>query len=280
MSTECYEDLYRWSIAEVERFWEEIWEFTGVISSARWTSVLDTTVKMDAVPKWYSGARLNFSENLLRNRSEKDALIEVSEPMKGEPLSYDRISYNELYQRVSFVALALKTMGLKENMIFAFYGPTSSASVILFLAVNSIGAIWSSAAADFGAQGVVERFSQFGSKLWGIAGVNAVRYNGKRLDQREKLETVVKVLAGGRNEPLRVIVVDYLKEGKRAGEERMMLDELIAVGRSEADRLGVTKGQEEINFYQGNFDQPAFILFSSGTTGKVSQPLMRVERCS
>lgn len=269
---DSYEELHQWSISEPERFWEEIWGFTNVISSAPWDSVLDTTVKMDAIPKWFRGAKLNWAENQLRRTDSKVALIEVSEPMAGEALSYDRISYAELYHRVYLVSLALRKLGLKENEVFGYYGPTSSASVILLLAVNSIGAIWSSAAADFGAVGVVERFSQL--DLWGIVGVNAVRYNGKVLDQREKLETVVESLEKTRSEKLHVFVVDYLKEGKRVGEERMMLDELIALGQAEADRLGVVKGQEKIDFYQSDFSQPIFILFSSGTTGKVSLVLI------
>jgi acetoacetyl-CoA synthetase len=138
----------------------------------------------------------------------------------------------------------------------AYYGPTSASSVVLLLAATSLGAIWSSAAADFGPVGVLERFEQFGDRLWGIVGVQSVRYNGKTLSQVEKLKTVVQGLEKGRTgKKLEVVVVDYLREGLDAGIEGWKTYESVQeVGRAQAG---------ELEFYQAPFDHPLWVLFSS-----------------
>lgn len=193
------------------------------------------------------------------------------EPRLGESLAYSRLSYASLYTQVHHTILALQSLSLKPNDILAYYGPTSTASVILLLATSAIGAIWSSAAADFGSAGVLERFEQFGDRLWGIVGVESVRYNGKTLTQRKKFGEVVKGLnkvRGGKE--LKVVLVDYLKEGvKDLTEEELpgviMWEDFLEMGK----KIGAGR-EEKIDFYQASFDHPLWCLFSSGTTGKVS----------
>ncbi|KAL8292250.1 hypothetical protein RQP46_001716 [Phenoliferia psychrophenolica] len=272
-----YEHLHQWSIDNIAEFWSEVWDWRtdpdgtgatgGIIASRRWDEVIDTALPMSSIPPWFVGARLNWAENMLRSRSpNQTALIETSEPPAGESLSYARMSYAELYDKVHATALALASMGLKPGQILAYYGPTSTASVILLLAASSLGAIWSSAAADFGPTGVLERFAQFGETLWGVVGVVSVRYNGKVLPQTPKLAAVVEGLEKARATPLKVVLVDYLGEGDRkgVGKEWIEWEELMAAG--EATR--VKEGREEIQFFQAEFDYPLWVLFSSGTTGK------------
>lgn len=163
---------------------------------------------------------------------------------------------------------------MKPNDILAYYGPTSIASVVLLLATTAMGAIWSSAAADFGPTGVSERFEQFGERLWGVVGVESVRYNGKTLGQREKLGKVVDGLRVGRERKLEVVLVDYLGEGLSVlGEGDIKFDELLEMGR----KLEESSGKKEIDFYQVDFDHPLWVLFSSGTTGKVSILVILIE---
>lgn len=206
----------------------------------------------------------------------------TGEPPAGQDMTYAYTTYGELLSQVEAVATSLRELGLKPNSIVCFYGPTSAASVILLLAVTSIGAIWSSAAADFGSAGVLERFEQFvtpDAHLWGVVGVESVRYNGKVLDQRPKFEAVVEGLEKRRAEisgqanghsshkavpKLEVVVVDYLKEGnmKPLKEGWRSWDDFMAIGKKASTGKGLT-------FYQAPFDHPLWVLFSSGTTGKV-----------
>ncbi|SCV70166.1 BQ2448_1560 [Microbotryum intermedium] len=229
--------------------------------------VIDLTVPMQAIPAWFEGARLNWAENMLRpefRTSGKVALIQVVEPEPAAPLSYTQLSYASLYSIVHSTSLALSARGIQAGDILGYYGPTSLASVVFCLAATSLGAIWSSAASDFGSKGVLERFEQFGDKLFGIVCVDGVRYNGKRIDQRKKVNEVLEGLQknrGGRALP--VILVDYLQEGlPEPIEEGWMSESML---RSEGEEL---KSKAAMDFYQTSFDHPLWVLFSSGTTGK------------
>lgn len=209
-----------------------------------------------------------------------------AEPPLNSTLVYNRTTFGELYDLVHTLSLSLRSLGLKPNSILVYYGPNSLHALALLLATTSIGAIWSSAASDFGAAGVLERFEQFlpstngkevderqSGELWGIVGVESVRYNSKVLSQREKLTTVVEGLQKARKErgistKFEVVVADYLGEGLKGGVESLAKgwktwDALLEVGASE-------KGaSSEIEFWQGGFNHPLWVLFSSGTTGKV-----------
>ncbi|SGY15511.1 BQ5605_C013g07389 [Microbotryum silenes-dioicae] len=271
VSLDDYAALHQWSIDNIPQFWEEVWEWTDrpVVASRKWDKVIDLTVPMQAIPAWFEGARLNWAENMLRpefRTSEKIALIQVVEPEPTAPLSYTRVSYASLYSIVHSTSLALSAKGLKPGDILGYYGPTSLASVVFCLAATSLGAIWSSAASDFGSKGVLERFEQFGDNLFGIVCVDGVRYNGKRIDQRKKVNEILEGLQKNRGErALPVILVDYLQEGLPEPSQEGWTSELTL--RSEGEETKRKSGAE-MKFYQTNFDHPLWVLFSSGTTGK------------
>lgn len=284
---------------------------------------------MPSIPPWFSGAKLNWAENMLSagmKTPEKVAVVEcgewslfsasicsrrlfnvsdlnlfvspiitTAEPPLNSPLVYNRTSFGELYALVHTLSLSLRSLGLQPGAILVYYGPNSLHALALLLATTSIGAIWSSAASDFGAAGVLERFEQFlpptngaevdprqKGELWGIVGVESVRYNGKVLPQREKLVTVVEGLEKARKErgittKFEVVVADYLGEGLKGGDESLKegwktWDALLKAGADEKTR----SASSEIEFWQAGFDHPLWVLFSSGTTGKVSRLALRL----
>lgn len=270
---------------------------------------------MDSIPPWFKGAKLNWAENMLAagaKTPDKVAVVECSalllspslflsparrrrltsslagEPLLNSPLAYTRLTYRDLTRQVHTTTLALRALGLRPNSILVYYGPTSSTSLVLLLACAAVGAIWSSAASDFGAPGVLERFEQFlpsaeagagevderqKGELWGIVGCQSVVYNGKVLQQRGKLGSVVKGLeeareARGLEGKLEVVLVDYLGEGygqEPVPEGWRTWDAFEKVGEEEK----VKSQSEGIEYEQAGFDQPLWVLFSSGTTGKV-----------
>lgn len=232
---------------------------------------------MEDTPTWFEGAKLNWAENMLRCRSkDKIAIVEVTEPALNEAALYRNISYFELYQQVHYTSIALSRSGLGPGAILAYYGPNSSQAVTLLLAATSLGAIWSSASSDSGSVGVLERFAQFGDSLWGIVGVESVRYNGKVIQQRKKLDEVVEGLQKVRTLKLNVIVFDYLKETNgitAIPDAWKSLDQIVEEGRVMSSELGIEEGEEAIDFYQGEFDHPLWVLFSSGTTG-IPKPIV------
>ncbi|KAI8836588.1 hypothetical protein BC829DRAFT_426224 [Chytridium lagenaria] len=211
--------------------------FGGIISSANYKAVLDTSVTMDKVPKWFGGAKLNYAENLMKYRDQQIALIEANENGIGKA-----ITFAELAEQVKVYASALRRAGLRERDVVAAYLPNVPKTVIVLLAVASIGAIWSSASPDLGPTAVLERFGQIEPKF--LFSVNAVVYNGKTYSHLDKLKTVAEGL----------LLLVFTRTEKK--------------GVSLQSFLGLAHADDSLVFEQLPFDHPLFILYSSGTTGK------------
>ncbi|MCK4378257.1 MAG: AMP-binding protein, partial [Deltaproteobacteria bacterium] len=166
-----YDELYQWSITERANFWESVWDFGGIIASKPYDKVLVDGDKMPG-SKWFTGARLNFAENLLRYRDEQTAMV-----FKGEQQEAVRITYAELYDRVARLAKSLRNMGVTVGDRVSGFVPNMMETVIAMLATTSIGAIWSSCSPDFGIKGVLDRFGQIEPKV--VFTANGYGYNGK-----------------------------------------------------------------------------------------------------
>ena len=178
-----YDELYKWSINNASDFWSNMWSFSDFIYSKNYTQVVDDINKMPGA-KWFSGSRLNFSENLLRF---KDGQIAVH--FKGENLSVRSLSYNELYREVEILASAFRKNGLKKGDRVVGFLPNIPETIIAMLATASIGAIWSSCSPDFGIKGVLDRFKQINPKF--LISTNGYRYNGKSFDLTNKLNGIL-----------------------------------------------------------------------------------------
>ncbi|RCI07228.1 hypothetical protein CU098_013048 [Rhizopus stolonifer] len=249
-----YNDLWSWSVQCPELFWSEVWDFLRILCVTKGDQVLDQSVSMDAIPEWFKGARLNFAENLLWCKSkEKIAIIET-----GESREKRSFSYSELYDNVLKFSEALKSAGVGKGDLVAAYIPNCTEAIVAMLATTSIGAIWSSTSPDFGSTGVLDRFTQISPKV--LISVNKVIYNGKTLDHLSKLDTVVKGLPSLE----KVIVIPYVgqisKEELKEIPLSVLWDDFIHSVPTEAL-------PSDIQFEQLPFNHPAFILFSSGTTG-------------
>ncbi|KAG1462384.1 hypothetical protein G6F46_000608 [Rhizopus delemar] len=249
-----YRDLLSWSVDNSEVFWSEVWDYTHIVSVTKGDEILDRSVPMDAIPEWFKGSRLNFAENLLCCKSkDKTAIIET-----GESRDKRLISYAELYEGVLKFSEALKNAGIRKGDRVAAYIPNCTEAVIAMLATTSIGAVWSSTSPDFGATGVLDRFTQIKPKV--LISVNKVVYNGKTLDHLSKLDSVVKGLSCLE----KVIIIPYVgqltREEMNGIPSSVTWDDFIHSVPSE-------NLPNEIQFEQLPFNHPAFILFSSGTTG-------------
>ncbi|MFQ5959632.1 MAG: AMP-binding protein, partial [Alphaproteobacteria bacterium] len=139
--------LYRWSVDNIEKFWESVWRFSGVIASKPWDAVLTGGDKMPGA-RWFTGARLNFAENLLRRRDDAPALI-----FRCENGARRELSFAQVYDQVARLARALEGQGVGPGDRVAGFMPNMPETVIAMLATASIGAIWSSCSPDFGIRG-------------------------------------------------------------------------------------------------------------------------------
>ena len=169
-----YEDLYEWSISNPNQFWEETWKYSNIISSSDYHEIVDDITKMPGA-KWFSGAKLNFAENLLRFRDDRPAIH-----YKAENSKIRTITYKSLYNSVEALSFSLRSIGVKKGDRVAGYISNIPEAIIAMLATSSIGAIWSSTSPDFGVSGVLDRFSQIQPKV--LFATSGYSYNGKYYD--------------------------------------------------------------------------------------------------
>lgn len=241
-SFDDYHSLWNWSVDNTETFWDMIWDFCGVIGD-KGDKILADADKMPGA-KFYPNGRVNFAENLLRRRDDAPAIIFRTET--GDETTY---SFKELYDQVSLWSQALAAEGVGEGDRVAGYLPNMPETIIAMLATASLGAIWSSASPDFGAQGLLDRFGQIEPTVF-IA-VNGYYYNGKTLDCLPKVKEVAPQLKGLK----KTVIIDFLGTGAKE-ENTVLASEFLSAFMP-----------KEIAFNRVEFNAPLFIMFSSGTTG-------------
>ncbi|HEX5612832.1 MAG TPA: AMP-binding protein, partial [Burkholderiales bacterium] len=241
-----YEELWRWSIEQPEEFWNELWDWCGVIASKKGSTVL---VDGDRMPgaKWFPEARLNFAENLLRRGDLGDAFV-----FWDETGFRRRISYSDLSSNVSRAVQALQQLGLRSGDRAAAFIPNIPETATFALAALSQGMVWSSCSPDFGVDGVLERFSQTEPKILFCA--DGYRYAGREHDSLARVAQIAEKLPSLR----KVVVVPHLRAKPDISQvpKAVLLEEWLR--RYQAGPIA---------YAQLPFDHPAYILFTSGTTG-------------
>lgn len=241
-----YDALWRWSVEDAPIFWDLVWDFCEIVGE-KGDVLFDENDGRMMGAQFFSNARLNYAENVLRHRGAADALVFRDE--KGEERS---LSYDALYDQVSHWAQALRAAGVAEGDRVAGYMPNMPETIIAALAAISIGAVWSSASPDFGVRGVVDRFGQIEPKT--LVTVDGYYYNGKNIDVLAKVKDVQPQINGLE----KTIVIPF------AGSD-FALEDLENAQFSDDFIAPYEAG--EIDFNRVSFNHPLFIMFSSGTTG-------------
>ncbi|OUT76717.1 MAG: acetoacetate--CoA ligase [Betaproteobacteria bacterium TMED22] len=239
-------ELYDWSIDEPTEFWDSVWSYCDVLSSKKGKTILSNPHQMPGA-KWFPEARLNYAENLLRQRNDQEAIV-----FRGEDKVTNRLTYAELYDAVSITAQALSKQGVKKGDRVAAFLPNLPDTIIFMLATASLGALWSSCSPDFGSQGVLDRFGQIKPKI--LIGVDGYYYNGKHIETTGKLREIAESLKSLK----KVVVVPYTtpRPKIKSIKQSIHLKDFVKPFQP---------GQ--IQFKQVPFNHPLFIMFSSGTTG-------------
>jgi acetoacetyl-CoA synthetase len=236
-----YAALWDWSVTELEAFWASVWEFCDVHAHAPYERVLGRR-EMPGT-QWFPGARLNYAEHVLRaGRPGEPAIVARSQTREDVELSWD-----ELGEQVARAAAGLRRLGVGPGDRVAAYLPNIPETIVAFLAVASLGAVWSSAAPEFGARSVVDRFAQIEPRV--LLAVDGYRYGDKALDRRDVVEGLRREIASLEH----TVLVPYLGSGSVEGT--LGWDELLA------------EEEEELRFEPVDFDHPLWVLYSSGTTG-------------
>ncbi|GLV77696.1 acetoacetate--CoA ligase [Streptomyces hygroscopicus] len=239
-----YAALHRWSVEELETFWQAVAEWFEV----RFTTPYERVLADAAMPgaRWFPGATLNYAEHALRAaedpaRADTPALLHVDETHEPRP-----VSWAELRGQVGAVAAELRRLGVRPGDRVSGYVPNIPQAAVALLATAAVGAVWTSCAPDFGARSVLDRFQQVEPVV--LFTVDGYRYGGKTHD---RTATVAELRA---ELPTLRAVVHIPLLGTPAPAATLAWDDIV---REPVDPV----------FEPLPFDHPLWVLYSSGTTG-------------
>ena len=236
-----HEELWHWSVSDLEGFWSAVWEFFGVISHAPYSCVLPERVMPGTA--WFPGARLNYAEHALR--SEDPGRVMVLGRSQTRP-DLD-LTAGQLRDQVARARAVLAGLGVGPGDRVAGYLPNVPEALVAFLATASLGAIWASCATEFGPRSVIDRFGQIEPSVLLVAG--GYRYGSKDVDRSEQVRQIRAELPSVRH----VLDIEY---GPWRVQDARSWPALLAGA-----------GGAPLEYEQVPFGHPLFVLFSSGTTG-------------
>ena len=268
-----YDDLHAWSIAEPDAFWSLVWDHFGVVGT-RGEVAAEPAVLPEA--RFFPGASLNIVDTYLRPVPERDAhglpiVVQTAEVGDGIGV-VATLSREELVERVAAAAAVLRARGVTPGDRIALVLPVGIDALVVTLAGLAVGAVVSSAAPEFGVPAIVDRFGQLDPVV--LVGTTSYRWAGKRHERRDHLVELVRELPSVRavlvvpgtddlTSPVDPDVVDVAGIAARcvAGSDRLLQVDVLA--DAERRHRGSALQAEALPF-----DHPAYVLFSSGTTGK------------
>lgn len=245
-----YEDLWKWSVTNIEDFWASLWDFYSITASAPYEHVL--TQRNMPGARWFTGARLNYAEHVFRWASLHTPALKFQSEIR--PLT--QITWDELSGKVSAVAAALRNMGVRPGDRVVAYVPNIPETIVAFLACACIGAVWSSCSPDFGHRSITDRFRQIEPKV--LFAVDGYQYGGKQFDCRPTIATLQQSLPTLEH----TVLVPYLFPGEAPTglEKAVRWDDLLVE-------------KAPLVYEQVEFNHPMWVVYSSGTTG-LPKPLV------
>jgi acetoacetyl-CoA synthetase len=265
-----FDALYRYSTTQRATFWHHTFSFFPLVYSGTIPiPCVDESARMDSIPRWFTGVRMNFAENILfqgdgrgnpvlspGKEDDKIAATEVREGSVVEPTVH--VTWKELRHRVGRLSQAMRAHGVRKGDRVAIVASNSLDSLTVFLAVTALGGLFSSSSTDMGVKGVLDRLVQIRPKYlfmddWAV-------YNGKTVDLRAKMAAIVDGMAG-------------LSEFEGVVSQARWTDRPADVSRVRravtwTEFLEKGRGRSALVFEKVEFSDPFLIVYSSGTTGQ------------
>ncbi len=241
-----YDQLWRWSVDDLDAFWAAIWDFFDVQADGERSTVLASREMPGA--SWFPGTSLNYAEHVFAGKADGETAILHSSELR----ELGELSWGELRAQVAAVAAGMRGLGVERGDRVVAYLPNIPEAIVAFLASASIGAVWSSCSPDFGPASVIDRFAQIEPKV--LFAVDGYRYGGKDFDRRETIAGLQEAMPT----LIRTVVLPYL-------DPEPDLSSLTAA-TTWGELLAAGEGAE-LSFDRVPFDHPLWVLYSSGTTG-------------
>lgn len=239
-----YDALWQWSVGELDAFWSAIWDWAEIRAAAPRGRAL-TDAGMPGA-RWFPGTKLNYVDQVFRHATAAQPAI----VFRNEAGAQVETSWAEMEREVAALGASLREMGVRPGDRVAAFLPNLPQTIVAFLAVASVGAIWSVCAPDMGQLAVLDRLRQIEPKV--LIAVDGYRYGGKPHDRRKLVGELVRGLPSVE----RVVLVPNLDPDASAAEYPN------AVTWRE-----VTAGNAPLQVQHVPFDHPLWVVYSSGTTG-------------
>src|SRR5450830_1575245 len=246
---DSYDALWRWSVTDLDAFWQSIWDYFELHSPTPHTAVLARNTMPGA--QWFPGAQVNYVQQVFRHVQPAHQAGFAAWISRNEKGQQRELSWPELRRQVAALALHLRAQGVQRGDRVAAYLPNIPEATIAFLATASLGAVWSLCAPDMGTHAVLDRFKQIEPKV--LIACDGVSYGGRDHDRlpvvaelRQALPSVQHLVLHGNLDPAASL------PGATPWAQALLGDD-AATAAFEPEWLP--------------FDHPLWIVYSSGTTG-------------
>jgi acetoacetyl-CoA synthetase len=251
-----YDDLWRWSVTDLDAYWQSIWDYFDLQSPTPHQAALVHNCMPGA--QWFVGAQVNYAQQVLRHVAPAHAAGFPALISRNERGDHRELGWPQLRQQVASLALHLRAQGLQPGDRVAAYLPNIPEAMVAFLAVVSLGGVWSICAPDMGANAVLDRFKQIEPKV--LIACDGVRYGGRDFDRTGIVADLCAALPSVRHVIVHANLGLPLQEGPRQAELVTRATFANATARDDA----ATDAFEPVWL---PFDHPLWIVYSSGTTG-------------
>jgi acetoacetyl-CoA synthetase len=238
-----YDELFDWSVADLDGFWGALWDFFGVKAHTPYERVLGAAGMPGA--EWFTGSTLNYAEHMVGADEDLDQVAVLAISQTRDPFE---LSFADLREQVGAARAGLQRLGVGPGDRVVAYMPNIPETLIAFLAAASLGAVWATCAPEFGPRSVVDRFGIVEPKV--LLAIAGYRYGEKPIDRRAEVAEVRAALPTLEH----VVHVPYAGGPDDALPDAVAWDEL-------------TGEPGPLEFDPVPFDHPLYVLFSSGTTG-------------
>lgn len=233
-----YHEFHQWSINNIERFWETVIQYFDISYSGSYNKVLDWNKSSNDFigAQWFEGIELSYAEHIFKSYKEDYPALKF----KSEYEDYQEVTWKELRDKVSIIQQYLVEKRIQKGDRIAGVLNNRIDTIAIFLAVNSLGGIWSCCSPDFGDKAIVERFEQIEPKILFIE--TTYQYNDRKFSKKDTLYMLVTKLT--------------------------TLQTVVDLNDTMWNTILHKYAAKELEFVRVPFSHPIWILYSSGTTGK------------